>query len=107
MYRIGRISELVRRTPFAIREAERTGRIPRAQRDRRGFRHWSKEDLPAIRVAFGVEEPPNPLDELFATLERLAPVIMEQAEALLGDKTIGEAAMALLGEEATHSLVRR
>jgi len=104
-YSIGDVSRLTGRTTEAIRRAEKEGRIPKARREYRGERRWSEDDLPRIFAAFGVAPPPDPLDSLLTTLERLAPVIMAQAEALLGDKTIGEAAMALLGQREVASLL--
>ena len=104
--RIGDLARLTQRTTEHIRRFERAGRIPKAHRDEEdAWRYWLESDLPAIYAGLGVKPSPDPLDSLLATLERLAPVIMAQAEALLGDKTIGEAAMALLGQREVASLL--
>ena len=104
--RIGDIARLTGRATETIRRFERAGRLPRARRQGR-WRYWTQSDLPAIYAGLGVKPSPDPLDSLLATLERLAPVIMAQAEALLGGKTIDEAAKALLGKEAVASLSRK
>ena len=107
--RIGDIARLTGRATETIRRFERAGRIPRARRQGR-WRYWTQADLPAICAGLGVAPPPDPLDSLLANLERLAPVIMAQAEALLGGKTIEQAVQGLLGEqgigEAMRELVR-
>ena len=65
MYRIGDIARFTNRTPFAIREAERLGRIPKARRDYRGFRYWTDNDLQAICAAFGASLPPTATERLW------------------------------------------
>ncbi len=95
MYHIGVIARFTNRTPFAIREAERTGRIPKAERDARGFRCWQDTDVPAICKGLGVPLPPTledrVLDDLLALFRKIAPIIAQRVEELPGGQNIGEA----------------
>jgi len=119
-YSTGSISKLVNRTREAVRQAEGKGKIPTAQRNHRGFRYWTDDDLPAIRRAFHIQPPPvfaeslaNILndaalpDSLDGFLEALAPLIAQAVEALQGDEALQQAAMTLLGKQATPTLVGR
>ena len=100
---IRQLANEVGREVCTLRRWEREGKIPPAHRaGLKRKRYWTPQEAADIKAKFG----PDPLESLLATLERLAPVIMEQAEALLGDKALAEAAKALLGEQDIGKTVR-
>jgi len=134
---IGEVAKQVGKSVFTLRRLEAQGRIPQARREAFTYRRvWSEEQVAEMRRLLGVESPPtlaenlvnilndaglpDSFDGFLAMFKRLAPVIMQQAEGLLGDKTLAEAvealqggevleqaAKALLGEQATPTLVGR
>ena len=51
-YRISELATIINRVPHTIREWERTGRLPqslRPERDERGWRLWTGEQVEAIK----------------------------------------------------------
>lgn len=48
-YPVGRAAKELKIHPNTLRKMEMGGKIPRAQRDRNGFRFWYESDLARIR----------------------------------------------------------